>query len=285
MNRLSVVLICTSLGVALLTGCQGPEGFHLRADAGRLVGTAGNAGGAGTGVLSGAAGTGGTPGSGAGGNVPIDTAGSTGSTAGTTGSTAGSTGSTAGSTGSTAGTTGSSGGRDGGGAGTTGSTAGTTGSSGGRDGGTGGPTADAAAEKGPSQPYSSTNWKATAFITAGGVADLPPNAFDGKLGTRWTTGRNQQGDEWFRVDLGAAMPVSQVIVDDTTHPVDFPVKYELEVSTNDTTYTRVAMGAGAATTRIQFTQTSARYLRIKQTGMTAAPAGSWWSIDELTVLP
>ena len=130
--------------------------------------------------------------------------------------------------------------------------------------------------------YSSTNWKPTASITAAGTADLPPNAFDGKLTTRWTTGRNQMGDESFVVDLGQMESVSRVVLDDTTHPLDFPVAYTLEVSTNGTTFTAVKMGPGAMVTDIQFARVNARYIRIRQTGTTPA-AGSWWSIDELRI--
>ena len=141
---------------------------------------------------------------------------------------------------------------------------------------------DTAPEAPTSVAYASTNWKLTASITAAGNADAPPNAADGKLATRWTTGRNQTGDETFTVDLGQTMSVSRVLLDDTTNPLDFPVAYAIEVSTNGATFTAVKMGRGATMTDARFAPVNARYLRIHQTGTTPA-GGSWWSIDELKV--
>jgi hypothetical protein len=160
--------------------------------------------------------------------------------------------------------------------------AGAGGTGGRRGGGVDAGARDTASPPPPSVPYASTNWKPMASITAAGNADVPANAFDGKLATRWTTGRNQMGDETFMVDLGQVESVSRVLIDDTTHPQDFPVAYTLEVSTNGTTFTAVKMGKGATMTDIQFTRVDARYIRIRQTGMTAA-GGSWWSIDELKI--
>ena len=76
--------------------------------------------------------------------------------------------------------------------------------------------------------------------------------------------------------------MSRVVLDDTTHPTDFPAAYTLETSTTGTTYTQVKTGMGAAVTDIQFPTVMARYLRIRQTGKTTT---SWWSIDELRVYP
>jgi hypothetical protein len=164
---------------------------------------------------------------------------------------------------------------------------------GGNAAGTGGGRADAGAadapreasvERPPAQAYATAAWKPTASVTAAGNADVPTHAFDGMIGTRWSTGRNQQGNETFTIDLGSSMPVSRVVIDDTTHPTDFPVAYTLEISTNNTNFTNVKMGAGERVTDIQFPQAMARYVRIRQTGMTAAN-GSWWSIDELKIYP
>jgi hypothetical protein len=264
--------------VAAVAGCQGPEAFR-----GHLAngGAPSGAGGAGTGVLPvmlpGAAGAGVGPADQtgtAGGGVLTGAAG-----AGVTG-VAGTGG--PGTAGADPGLMGLAGAAGAGAAGT-GAVVVDAGA-GGRQGG--GFDAGAARDTAPVAPasveYASTNWKPTASITAPGNADLPPNAFDGKIATRWTTGRNQMGDETFMVDLGQAMPVSRVVLDDTTNAQDFPVAYTLEVSTNGTTFTTVKMGKGATVTDIQFARTSARYVRIRQTGMTPA-GGSWWSIDELRI--
>jgi hypothetical protein len=231
-------------------------------DGSPATGVAGTAGPAGMGALAGAAGASalGAAGTGLGaaGSNATGAAGDTSAGAGTAGMTGGA--------GATAG------------AGATVVDAGV----GGGGGGSGSGARDAGPEAPASVPYPSTNWKPTASITAAGNADLPPNAFDGKIATRWTTGRNQMGGEWFMVDLGQVESVSRVVLDDTTNPQDFPVAYVLEVSTNGTTFATVKTGKGATITDIQFMTTNARYVRIRQTGMTPA-GGSWWSIDELRI--
>jgi hypothetical protein len=153
------------------------------------------------------------------------------------------------------------------------------------DGGAGSGAVDAAPEAPPLLPYATTGWKPSASVTAAGDANLPPNVIDGNISTRWTTGRNQTGTEWFLVDLGKALPVGRVVLDDSTNPADYPAAYTLEVSTDGTTFTKETTGAGMTVTDIRFTQVSARYVRVRQTGTTPAPAGSWWSIDELTIYP
>jgi hypothetical protein len=269
------------VGVAV-AGCQGPEAFRGRLGAGATGGAAGAFGGAGTGILPvmvpGAAGTGVGPADQTGAAGAGVLAGAAGASVGIGGP--GTAGADPGLTG-VAGATAAAGGSGAAGTGAVVVDAG----AGGRQGG--GFDAGAARDTAPeasaaSVAYASTNWKPTASITAPGNADLPPNAFDGKLATRWTTGRNQMGDETFMVDLGQAMPVSRVVLDDTTNAQDFPAAYTLEVSTNGTTFTTVKMGKGATVTDIQFTRTSARYIRIRQTGTTPA-GGSWWSIDELRI--
>jgi hypothetical protein len=137
----------------------------------------------------------------------------------------------------------------------------------------------------PAEPvapaYASTNWKAMASVTAAGNASVPSNAFDGMLATRWSTGREQAGDETFTLDLGASVPISRIVLDDTTHPSDYPAAYTLEASNTTTTFVTIKMGAGAVVTDIQFTRVTAQYVRIRQT---AARPG-WWSIDELRIYP
>jgi hypothetical protein len=208
---------------------------------------------------------------------------------GAAGMTTGAAGMTAGAAGMTAGAAGMNGAAGMGQAGTGGmrGTAGAGGTPGGNgaDAGAGMMVRDAGVEAAPSVAYATTGWTPTASVTAAGNADQPRNAFDGMIGTRWATGRAQMGNETFTIDLGSAKPVSRVVLDDTTHPTDFPKAYTLEVSTNNTTYTNVKMGMGEAVTDIRFTQTMARYVRIRQTGMNAGANGSWWSIDELRIYP
>jgi F5/8 type C domain-containing protein len=141
---------------------------------------------------------------------------------------------------------------------------------------------DAAVEAPPPKAYGSAQWKATASITAAGNADLPPNAIDGNITTRWTTGHAQTGGETFTIDMGVSQSVGRVVIDDTTNPTDFPAAYTLEVSTNNTSFTSVKMGTGMTVIDVSFAPAMARYVRLRQTGTTPV---AWLSIDELRIYP
>jgi beta-glucosidase len=140
---------------------------------------------------------------------------------------------------------------------------------------------EATVEAASTTPYASTEWTGAASVTAS-VTELPPKAFDGDIATRWTTGRAQLGDETFIVDLGAAMPVSQVVLDDSTHPADYPAAYALDLSSDGKKFTPVEKGFGSMVTIVCFPESSVRYVRIRQTGSSSLSA---WSIDELRVYP
>jgi beta-glucosidase len=143
------------------------------------------------------------------------------------------------------------------------------------DGGMGGGP-DGGDPTGPSNPNRAA-WTATASTTAMGTT--VGGAFDGMAGTRWSSGKTPQyGDEWFRLDLGQVLQVSQVWL--TASDGDFPSAWELDLSTDDVSYAAVARGLGADVTKMVFPAQSARYVRIRQIG---SGYTHWWSIDELTV--
>ena len=132
-------------------------------------------------------------------------------------------------------------------------------------------------------PCDRSNWKVSASgssLNPGYLYNPPIQAIDGDLMTRWSTGTDLVGGEWFLVDLGAsAAHLSEMVINVTNSPDDYAVSYKLEVSRNGQSYTQVATGAGAVVTKIDFTDTSARYLKVTQLGSRSG----WWSIDELTV--
>jgi hypothetical protein len=122
------------------------------------------------------------------------------------------------------------------------------------------------------------NWTATASMTDG--ANPVANAFDGNPTTRWADGKTPQyGDEWFLLDLGQILSVSQVVL--TQMNSDWPSAYELSLSSDNIAYTVVADGLGAEPTQIAFKTQSARYLKIRQIGSGYA---HWWGINEITVI-
>jgi hypothetical protein len=145
---------------------------------------------------------------------------------------------------------------------------------GGPDGGAGGPMNGV--PSGPTNP-NVANWVASAIRTNPG--DAVNNAFDGNAATRWSTGTQPQyGDEWFKIDMGASFSITQLAL--TASGGDVPSAYELDLSTDNVTFTAVARGLGSDTTTIGFPRQTARYILIKQIG---SGYDHWWSINELTV--
>lgn len=132
-------------------------------------------------------------------------------------------------------------------------------------------------------PFDPRHWVVMASSSIGGSG--PGNAIDGDYNTRWTSGVHQQGNEWFLIDLGAPGPVAEVWLITKMSPNDFPAQYVLETSMDGKQYAMVAGGMGQTVLKIKIPPTVARYVRIRQTGQTAAQGGSWWSIDELSVRP
>jgi hypothetical protein len=138
-------------------------------------------------------------------------------------------------------------------------------------------TPDMGAAMGPMNP-NLANWKATASITDT-QGDVVTNAFDGNASTRWSDGKTPQyGDEWFKLDLGQVLPLSQVWL--TAAGGDYPGAWELDLSSDDQSYAVVGRGLGTDTTKMLFQTRSARYVLIKQIGSGYA---HWWSINELTI--
>lgn len=125
---------------------------------------------------------------------------------------------------------------------------------------------------------SPAGWTASA-PTAVNANDVPKNAFDGNVTTRWGTGQPQKPGQYFQVDFGGTVRLTQVVLDTTTHAGDYPRGYDVGLSNDGTTFTSVATGTPAAANvvTIDFAAALGRYLRITMTGTD----GLWWSIDEL----
>ncbi len=128
-------------------------------------------------------------------------------------------------------------------------------------------------------PVSHSGWTATASSTAGGSS--PARGIDGVNANNWSSGQAMTGNEWFRIDMGSLRTVAMVIVQTPAGSIwDYPRGFTLETSTNGTTWATKATGIAYGWKRpISITPTTARYIRIKQTGV----APQWWTIDEVTV--
>jgi poly(beta-D-mannuronate) lyase len=100
----------------------------------------------------------------------------------------------------------------------------------------------------------------TASATTGSY--VPANTIDGNLGTRWTSSGDGQ---WIRYDLGSSKTVSYVKV--AFYAGDTRTYYfDVQTSTDGSTWTNVVTNrTSSATTALQtvdFTDRTARYVRI-----------------------
>ncbi len=148
------------------------------------------------------------------------------------------------------------------------------------------PPADAQSEVvacGVGTPLIRTTWATNPGTSASDNVCGIYNMFDGNLATRWSTNRLQMitPAEWVEIDLGCMQTFSELVLDATNDGTDYPRGYTVQVSTDGSTWTQVAKGtASAALAAIAFASTTARYVRVNQTGTAAS---NFWSIDELNI--
>jgi hypothetical protein len=203
----------------------------------------------------------------------------------------GSPGSGAGTTSGIAGTTtsgqGGAGGANNGGATATG---GGGSSHGGASGASGSPSAGGASGGGAGSTMCSAHpitaksmWTVTASNSS--AADIPAHAIDGDLMTRWSSGKDQAGDEWLQLDFGADVTLTKVTLELGSNANDYPRTYKTRLTdtANNLAATPQVMGSGAmgVDTAMAFPNpTTGRYLLITQGG---TATGLWWSVAEFSV--
>lgn len=102
---------------------------------------------------------------------------------------------------------------------------------------------------------------------------------DGREETRWTSGREQAGGEWIELDLGAAQPVDQIVLDSAHSRDDYGRGYEVYTSLDGEAWgSPVASGqANGPQVTAAFPLSLARYIKVVQTGSDS----HWWSIAEV----
>src|SRR5580693_1122717 len=125
-----------------------------------------------------------------------------------------------------------------------------------------------------------TGWTASASTNSTG-ADVPANAIDGNLSTRYSSDAVQASGMWFQVNLGSAQTFNQIEMNSVNSASDYARGYNVEVSTNGTTFTSVATGTGTSSPEtVTFATQTAQYIRVV---LTAGVTTNWWSIAEFTV--
>jgi hypothetical protein len=126
---------------------------------------------------------------------------------------------------------------------------------------------------------SESGWSASAS-TNSAAADAPANAIDGNTGTRYSSDAVQASGMWFQVNLGSSQNFNQIELNSGNWPGDYAVGYNVEVSTNGSSFTSVTTGSGSSSIEtITFAAQTAQYIRVV---LTAASSGPWWSIAEFT---
>ncbi|HEY4456636.1 MAG TPA: discoidin domain-containing protein, partial [Pseudonocardiaceae bacterium] len=124
-----------------------------------------------------------------------------------------------------------------------------------------------------------TGWTASAS-TNSAAADAPAHAIDGNTGTRYSSDAVQAPGMWFQINLGSSQSFNQIQLNSGSWPGDYAVGYNVEVSTNGSSFTSVATGSGSSSIEtITFAAQTAQYIRVV---LTASSSGPWWSIAEFT---
>ncbi len=129
-------------------------------------------------------------------------------------------------------------------------------------------------------------WTARASLNT----DKARAAIDGRLDTRWDTGRVQEKGQWFELDLGREVSFSGITMKLTDSPIDFPRGLRIEISPDmkdwrtimkDDSVTvplRTLIRPGHAALDIPLAPVRARGIRLVQTSVDRE---YFWSIHEL----
>lgn len=127
---------------------------------------------------------------------------------------------------------------------------------------------------------SESGWTASSN-TNSAAADAPANAIDGNSSTRFSSDAVAASGMWFQANMGSAQTFNQIEMDSGNWPGDYARGYNVEVSSDGSTFTTVASGTGTSLPEtVTFSAQTAQYIRVV---LTAPSPSSWWSIDQFTV--
>ena len=126
---------------------------------------------------------------------------------------------------------------------------------------------------------SETGWTASSN-TSSGAGDAPAHAIDGNLSTRFSSDADQASGMYFQVNMGSAQTFNQIEMNSGGSAGDYARGYNVETSSNGTTFTSVATGTGTSSPEtVTFSPQTAQYIRVV---LTAGVTTNWWSIAEFT---
>ncbi len=114
----------------------------------------------------------------------------------------------------------------------------------------------------PPPPSSNLALNTTASASGdNGASYRASNAVDGNGSSYWYVDAGY-GDEWLKVDLGQSQNINKVVI--KWHSSEYAENYEVQVSTNNYSWTRVldTRSGNGGTDTISFSSRSARYVRV-----------------------
>ena len=125
-----------------------------------------------------------------------------------------------------------------------------------------------------------TGWVASTNAPSS-KSDAPAHALDGNLKTRFSTDEHQVAGLYFEVNMGSPQTFNEILMESPYSPHDYARGYNVEVSSNGSTWTTVATCTGTSTPEVvSFSTQTAQYVQVV---LTAADSYYWWSIDEFNV--
>src|ERR1700678_3879853 len=118
---------------------------------------------------------------------------------------------------------------------------------------------------------SESGWTATSN-TNSSATDAPQNAISGDTGARFSSDAFQAAGMYFQVNMGSAQTFNQIEMDSGGYTTDYASAYNVEVSTNGTTFTSVYSGTGTSSPETAtFATQTAQYIRVVLTASETTP--------------
>jgi len=129
-------------------------------------------------------------------------------------------------------------------------------------------------------------WTASTNTAASG-SDVASNAIDGNLATRFSSDGPQADGMYWEANMGSPQTFDELRMQVPNSSGDYARSYDLEVSSNGSTWSTVADCTGTSDPEVvSFPQQTAQYVRVVNTMLAdglSTSTGSWWSIDELNL--
>src|SRR5262249_1214222 len=112
-------------------------------------------------------------------------------------------------------------------------------------------------------------------------SDLPSNAIDDNVSTRFTTSASQTNGQVFQVNMGVPATFTQITLDAGSSSNDYPRGFQVYVSDDGANWRGPLLSGSPdpSFVTISFPYQTAQYIQVVQTGT----ASNWWSIAEFNV--